>query len=44
MLFRAEAEIELAFNMDAIAAEPEDGEGEEVEGEEGAIEGGRVEL
>ncbi len=40
MLFRAEAEIELAFNMDAIAAEPEEGEGEEVEGEEGAIEGG----
>ena len=37
MLFRAEAEIELAFNMDAIAAEPEEepeqGEGEIVEGE-----------
>ena len=36
MLFRAEAEIELAFNMEAIAAEPEEpeqGEGEIVEGE-----------
>ena len=33
MLFRAEAEIELAFNKEAIAAEPEEGEGEIVEGE-----------